>query len=251
VPQWAFQLSGDSEAREYLLAVGAGPGLRVRPEGETCWVEGDALARLGTADEVTGFAERLIHAVQLNFSLGIVDIPDLRLQTVADLSEGEGRKVHYSPRLEFKVPRETFRALVAHHRAPRDLLARLYDSEVQQRLLQMCHEDEAVALACEWWVDHPHDFRTLYCVYELVERDLGGEKDAAQFAKHRGVGNSEWLKQFKHTANSARAIGTQARHGNLTQHPPAHPMPLHVARGLVRDLLVNWLLLKCEPRPES
>lgn len=85
----------------------------------------------------------------------------------------------------------------------------------------------------------PHTWRNLYIVLEVIEDDVGGE--GALISKNW---NSK-IKLFKQTANSYRALGSEARHGTLKYKKPAASMTLAEAKTVVISVLREWLAAKC------
>jgi len=79
------------------------------------------------------------------------------------------------------------------------------------------------------------DYRDLYYVFEIAQRELG----ARMFAS--GTDAEAEVRRFTHTAQSPTALGDTARHGHEREQPPANPMPLAEARDLLRILSI-WLV---------
>jgi hypothetical protein len=85
-----------------------------------------------------------------------------------------------------------------------------------------------------------HSWVNLYRLYEVVEEDVGGRKTIASLG---------WMKdsditRFTHTANNARSLGDEARHGHERYQPPRNPMTLAEAEQLIKTLLTKWLRAK-------
>ena len=80
----------------------------------------------------------------------------------------------------------------------------------------------------------------LYRIYEVVEADVGGEKQLQTL----GWISSTILRRFKHSANSVAVGGDQSRHGKELTVPPLDPMSLDEADGYVTSLLSTWLSSK-------
>ena len=75
----------------------------------------------------------------------------------------------------------------------------------------------------------------LYRLFEVIVDGAGGA-DAVVAA---GWASQVQLRRFKHSANSVKAAGDQARHGVETTDPPADPMTISEARSLVDILLAR------------
>ncbi len=83
-------------------------------------------------------------------------------------------------------------------------------------------------------------WKNLYMVLETVEDDFGGQESLL----NTNLIPKRELKLFKRTANSYRAIGSEARHGTKTYTPPRNPMSLKSAQELISKLLRDWIGLK-------
>jgi hypothetical protein len=79
----------------------------------------------------------------------------------------------------------------------------------------------------------------LYRLYEVIERDAGGEKGM----RARGW-SSPTLNRFKHCANSVAVAGDGARPGREVKNPPKLRMSLADAEDCVRKLMNDWLAAK-------
>jgi hypothetical protein len=56
-----------------------------------------------------------------------------------------------------------------------------------------------------------------------------------------GWASEAQLRRFKHSANSVKAAGDEARHGVEATAPPVDPMTITEAKSLVDILLARWL----------
>jgi hypothetical protein len=81
------------------------------------------------------------------------------------------------------------------------------------------------------------DFRDLYVIYEVIEKDVGG-LDALVAA---GWITKSDAKRFKHTANSVAILGDDARHGAESTDPPKQPTSLEEAGRLISGLARAWI----------
>jgi hypothetical protein len=86
--------------------------------------------------------------------------------------------------------------------------------------------------------DRDHSWVNLYKVYELIRADVGGE----MFIK--GWTTKGEANRFTQTANSAGAVGDDARHAVEDTQPPKKPMALSEAEQFVRSLLAAWIRSK-------
>jgi hypothetical protein len=83
----------------------------------------------------------------------------------------------------------------------------------------------------------PLSWTDLYRLFEVVVEGAGG----AEVVTARGWASQAQLRRFKHSANSVKAAGDDARHGVEATDPPADPMTISEARSLIDILLSRWL----------
>ena len=72
-------------------------------------------------------------------------------------------------------------------------------------------------------------------MFEIVQSDVGGKIIKAGWATKAEV------ERFTHTADSAVAVGDDARHGHEKFQPPKKPMSLADAKDLITRILKSWL----------
>jgi hypothetical protein len=93
----------------------------------------------------------------------------------------------------------------------------------------------------------------LYKVVEIIESDLESEtggnrrrrrKGEMSALVERGWATGKEIEWLKHTANSPKAIGDEARHGREFDAPRQGAMPLGDAQDLTGALLSKWLQTK-------
>jgi hypothetical protein len=77
----------------------------------------------------------------------------------------------------------------------------------------------------------------LYRLFEVIAQGAGGTNAIVT----AGWASRTQLRRFKHSADSVRAAGDQARHGVERTMPPADAMTISEARSLVDILLARWL----------
>ena len=99
-----------------------------------------------------------------------------------------------------------------------------------------------VARALRLSAGREHGWVELYRLLEIVENSVSrnGITDAGWATKRE-------LARFRHTANSPEATGDTARHGRERTQPPRRPMSLNDARGLIRQVVRQWLDTESQP----
>ena len=84
-----------------------------------------------------------------------------------------------------------------------------------------------------------HNWRGLYMVLDAIAESYGGPKKLLKqdfAAKYESD-----IENFKHHANSYRALGVEARHGLAKEEPPKKTMTLAEAQALIQDILRTWV----------
>lgn len=76
----------------------------------------------------------------------------------------------------------------------------------------------------------------LYRVLEGIAEDVGGESCIANIGWESG----NWIKVFRHTANT-EAAGATSRHGHVRWSPPDDPMSIDEARRGIRGIFERWV----------
>jgi len=144
-------------------------------------------------------------------------------------------------RIKENGERESFALL---HAQPTDTLLYSFrdDDKTLPNWLEIGKKDEAVARAFTLYGALEHNWRNLYMVLDVIQDDLGGEKN---LIKQKWLDKNR-IKLFKSTANSYRAIGKAARHAKKSFEPPKKPMDIHDAQTLFDLLLREWLKYKSE-----
>jgi len=77
------------------------------------------------------------------------------------------------------------------------------------------------------------DWVSLYRLYEVVYSEIGNQIFSWV--------NKNSIQNFKHTCNSVRAIGDDARHGFEIKKPPKHPMTLIKAQEMIKLIIGKYL----------
>ena len=78
---------------------------------------------------------------------------------------------------------------------------------------------------------------SLYKAYEVVRDAVGGERRLRQL----NWISASLLTRFTRTAQSPKALGTEARHGVEVGMPPSNPLTDAEAKRIITDLIGSWL----------
>lgn len=104
--------------------------------------------------------------------------------------------------------------------------------------ISLAKTDKAVAGALHFFRENT--WISLYKVYEIIRRDMGGEKAITE----NGWATERKLSRFRQTAQSKAAIGDLARHATNGYKPPPQPMSIKEAEVLLRGIILGWLSSK-------
>lgn len=109
---------------------------------------------------------------------------------------------------------------------------------------KLVEEDEIVKDVFRQFREFDPNWINFYKIYEIVKKDAG--EINKKIDRIEQWITKDKIRQFKHTANSRRAIGDDARYGVDDNDPPKEPMSLSEAKALIMTLLQKWLQWKCE-----
>ncbi len=101
--------------------------------------------------------------------------------------------------------------------------------------IALAQSEEQVARALEIVGQEDVRWTDLYHLHEIVQADVG------QLVFERGWATRAEVERFTRTANSPAVLGAAARHGAQRADPPANPMSLEDARGLITGIVRAWL----------
>jgi len=105
-----------------------------------------------------------------------------------------------------------------------------------QRWTTLAANDDAAAHTLRLLSYEP-DWSTLHKLLEVVEQDVGGEKEL----ELKPWAHKVELKRFTRTANNYNALGDEARHAHSKWEKPPNPMTFSEAELLIRQTVTAWL----------
>jgi len=114
------------------------------------------------------------------------------------------------------------------------------NSNILDKYMLIASGNENISIALQINGALEPNWKNLYLILEKISEDVGNFKELTD---RRWISNDN-LSRFKHTANSFRALGSNARHSNSKIEPPAKPMAIGEAQTLIRDLLDKWVKSK-------
>lgn len=107
-------------------------------------------------------------------------------------------------------------------------------------LVLLAMQDKDVAKVLNYLNTGSNEIVTLYNIYEVIKRDVGGKKSI----RDKGWNSRNQIELFTRTAHSPDAIGDKARHGVQKGQPPKNPMSLNEAKSFILHLVKCWLYSK-------
>lgn len=233
MPEWRVELSGDEDALEFMAERTELSEVRVIHDGDGWLLRWPALDELDNIDDVRREVSRAVSTLAGLTSLQLDPLPSL----TADISDATANTVSASRGavLFAKYP---------PYAASENAVTRLLSQDMLHRLLELRMGDNRVEATFAFLCADASGFRELYCVYDLVEEDLGGERSALKTIRDSGWAEPREVKRFKRTAGNFKTCGVDARHGKLNWPRVSDPISHYDAHCLVRGIVANWLLWK-------
>lgn len=112
-----------------------------------------------------------------------------------------------------------------------------------RKWVQVAPSDARVAEVLEYMAMVSHDFSSLYKLYELVAKGVGGVNELKLWVASNGVCAPSDLSSFTETANNHYASGRAARHANIETPASGNPtMTIKQAQELIFKLVRAWLM---------
>jgi hypothetical protein len=223
--EWLARLEGDEQTLELLKEYLAGTDYNIIKDKSSYYLKVADLPENTAPAILQDMASRLVELLNGAAKLYLGYFSGVTFYTVVRVCE-DGTK-------------EGFGFLTLPKRSTRLTLPPIPDGTLETWIcLGAKNESSARALTLYGTLDH--NWKNLYMVFEVIEEDVGSEH---VLIKSNWI-PKERLKTFKRTANSFRAIGSEARHGKSKFAPPASSMSLGDAQELIKVLLKKWLKSK-------
>jgi len=233
--EWLVRLKGHQFDLEYLSTAFDSPKWRVTEKEGCHYLQSSDFDVLTDAGEVRLHAQNL-----LQFMNGAAKIQHGRYQpvevdAVSQVNEDGTRHIFIA----------AVGTIVARSRASAiSTTGGSQDSPKRptctESLLAIADQDAKVKEALRMFGSLEPTWANLHKVFEFIQLDIGGTMFEAGWTTKGEV------NRFTQTANSALAIGDDARHpiNEKKFQPPKKPMSLAEAKSLIRTLLPNWIRSK-------
>ncbi len=227
MPSWLVKLTGvhiDLQALAELFRTG---DPKVTKEEESYYLRWSPFDNLSSPDQVRACAADLLWRVSALERVRCGDSFPVAADEVF-LEEADGSRrdfLHNGLTVTFDVRQQHLPISVS-------------DAEMFSRWLTVSTEDTKVEKALRIFLGRAGDWRDLTNILEVVLSDVGG-----RIWTDGWVSKAE-VNRLTQTANSATALGDDARHGDDRVPPPASAMTHQEAHELIRSILQCWLMSK-------
>lgn len=188
-------------------------------------MQSDAIDAIDDFEEARGSADGMIKTLN--------GISVLRVKNTGFVSVGSIERIGESGRRDLYVTPAPAR-MTTRVGIPRVLIGGVPVS-AEEPFLKLALTDAEVDQVLRLYGSRVPDWRDLYFVLELIEKEVGSTVD-----KKGWIGKSD-RDLFTHTANSRTALGDLARHGGKRFAAPKKSLTLMEARGLIAAVVERWL----------
>ena len=236
---WEVQLFGDAEDLENLRAAFDEPELSVVSHGDQYFLLSSHFDGLSSASAVHDKAKEIATTMSGSARMELGSLTSIQVGSVHCIRDDGKRDITLFPEpgailLRGFAPTITVGKTdgTADIRRPTDRMA---------KWLPLAQKDPLIAKALRLRNQESLKWGDLYRIYEVIESDTS----VTQIINSGWATKSE-LQRFKHTANSAAAVGDDARHGKESTQPPAKPLTIDEGRALIDNILRRWLEAKAK-----
>lgn len=227
--EWCANLKGDEADLYELLALFRLPDLNIVQDERAYWLRSSTFAALTEAEDVLKQAREVIQYVNGAAKVYLPSYQPVEIGGIMRIDD-QGRKHQY-----IFANSIVLRTVFGHPTLSIDGVPVPPPSLSKLELASSsAQKDESIAKALRIF-SREHTWDNLYRVFEVVQSDVGNMMFDLSWVSKREVAC------FKRTANSAAALGDEARHGVEHTQPPTSPMSRSEAIEFVRKLLVAWL----------
>jgi hypothetical protein len=230
MPNWSVQLTGDKFDLEDLPKWFTTPDLQVVEELDGYYLKSDLFEAIEEAEQVRALAQEMLQFLVGAAKLFRPNFMSVELGAVTR-QENDGRRHRHVflsssivARSKVSSAKLTVNGSEEGPQVPRPAV-----------WAAVAKDDEKVHQALRLWVSSPDSWVNLYKILEVIESDVG---DAIY--GNAWVSKTE-VTRFTQTANSAEAIGDEARHAKKHVPPPPRPMTIQEAKQLMKALLEKWI----------
>jgi hypothetical protein len=235
---WKVQIDGSSADVDYLPDLLTERKFRVTKDEDVYYLKSDMFADLSEPEAVYDLAIRMLPLIEGTAKLDRGESGPLTVGAIV-LTQEDG-----SEKRTLFLPKTAMQANSRLHITKGTVIdgdGNVVPSGPSDMALwlETAMQDARVEKAIRLYRSE-HSWVNLYRLYEVVGEDVGGRETIAR----RGWMKDSDIDRFKRTANNARVLGDEARHGHESYQPPQNPMTLAEAEQFIKTLLTKWLRAK-------
>jgi hypothetical protein len=229
---WRVELSGDNSDLAELSKSFNSDNLKICKDGDNYVLSSSEFNEITEADIVLDKSKKLVSCINGGANIANKFTRPIQVGGVESIDDKGKRNQYIFPKsiaLKINFGRPTI--LVSG----KETSKYLYDD--LENWVSLANRYENVAVILNYLEIGSDEMVTLYKVYEIICKDVGGEK----IIRENGWASRGKIELFTRTANSPDAIGDKARHGIQKNQPPQNPMTLNEAKALIQHLVKCWL----------
>ena len=230
---WRAFVRGGKFDLDLLCAQFSDGRVRVANDGVEHWIEADEFADLTSAEEVRAAADKVL--TLMNGTARLIDFSHAPVELVGRFDDGKGTHVVLLGDAVTMRVGVSFTASGEVRDADGNLVPPLAPPGVSYLALAQsnAHVEELVQI-----LSGPQpDWVELYKVWEIIETDVGGEKQIVA----NGWASKDEPSDFGMSANHPGVSGRDARHARMKGTPRKPGMDIHAGREFIRRLATHWM----------
>jgi hypothetical protein len=221
---WLVKLKGAIGDLRLLASQLTAADVNVHDKEGVFYLAGAVFDQCGHADEARALARDLVQTVNGAARVGIDGYLAVELDDIVEL-DARGQQLT-----------STFRdtsTLFKLRKAPTPY----GDAPALSTIIWLALSDDRIVKVLRIQESRPQNWVELYKVVEVIADDIGGihQLDLRGWVPRGEVG------RFTSTANNARVLGDEARHGHERGKALKNPMSLQEAQTLIRRIVHCWL----------
>ena len=229
MPKWTIQLRGDAGDLENLADQFRSSACAVAREQDAFNLTSTKLNELEDPHEALAEAKNIIAMLRSSFYLRLGLFPKIEVAGVVKVEDGGKRTSHIFPS-PITLRRHIGTPTIVVSGAPPSP-----PDVSRESAVEIAMRDPKVAKALRIFGSREHNWHNLNNIFEVVQSDAGGQITKAGWATRAEI------DRFTQTANSAGAIGDDARHGSEKVPVPKNPMSLADADALITRIVTEWI----------
>lgn len=226
--EWLVQLTGEEFELETVTRLFNLPELCIKKEGRDYFLQSEDFRPLSDAHDVYKCAQKMLPFINGAARLHAVCFRQIGIDVIVQLNEDGTRSS------------KGFLTATIEVRSSVELNTRTSPTQPTnvEEWVGLTNTDQKAAKALRLLGTREQSWAELYKLYEIVYSDVGNKVFENSWATRNKI------RLFTHTANSAGAVGDDARHAKEDSAPPPSPMALLEAQTLIRRLVMRWLRSK-------